>query len=100
VSDGLATQKEFQEEAMVDFAPQAAAPADAAAPPGQPGMPMPNMPGPGRPMNIPMPNGQPPFNRFYPQQPGQVGPPGPNLPQSVINMQRRRMRGIIQSGQQ
>jgi hypothetical protein len=74
-----------------------------AAPPGEPGMPMPNMPVPGRPMNFPMPNGQPPYNRFFPPQPGQPGQPGVpgmNLPQSVINMQRRRMRGIIQSGQQ
>jgi hypothetical protein len=74
--------------------------AAAAAPAGQPGMPMPNMPVPGRPMNFPGPNGQPPYNRFFPPQPGQAGPGGVGLPQSVINMQRRRMRGIIQSGQQ
>jgi hypothetical protein len=74
---------------------------NAAAPPnpGEPGMPLPIMPGQARPGNFPMPNGQPPFNRFFPQQPGQAGQPGFNLPQSVINMQRRRMRGLIQSGQ-
>jgi hypothetical protein len=76
----------------------------AAAPPGPPGMPGPPgirlPPMPGRPPNFPMQNGQPMFNRFYQQQPGIQGPQNNNLPQSIINMQRRRVRsGMIQSGQ-
>jgi hypothetical protein len=92
------------EKATLEFDEQtvkAVAAAAAAAPPGPPGMRLPPMPMPGRPMNFPMPNGMPQFNRFYPQQPGQaMVPPGAaNLPPSVLNMQRRRMRGLIQSGQ-
>jgi hypothetical protein len=84
---------EFDEQTVKSVATTAAA-----APPNQPGIRLPPMPG-GRPMNFPMQNGQPAFNRFYQQQPG-YGPAGMNLPQSVINMQRRRVRsGMIQSGQ-
>jgi hypothetical protein len=63
--------------------------------PGQPGMVrLPTLP-----RNFPMQNGPPTFNRFYPQPPpGMAGPQPINLPQSLMNNQRRRVRGLIQSG--
>ena len=72
--------------------------ATAAADNEPPGVRLPMLPG-GRPINLP--NAQPQFNRFYPQQPGQpmAGPPGMNLPQGMINVQRRRFRGVIPAGQ-
>jgi hypothetical protein len=61
---------------------------------GQVGIRLPTLPGQGRPLPFPVqPNGQPGFNRFFPGQPGQVGPSIP-----AIDMQRRRIRGLIPSG--
>ncbi len=88
------------EKATLEFDEQTIKSAAVATAPNQPGIRMPMMPGQGRPPNFQGPNGMP-FNRFAPPQPGQpAGPAGINLPQSVINAQRRRFRGIIQSGQQ
>ena len=73
--------------------------AQAGPPPGVPGVRLPMMPGQPRPINFPPQNAPPVFNHFYPRQPGMAGPPGVNLPQSVMGIQRRRVRGLIQSGQ-
>jgi hypothetical protein len=69
--------------------------------PGPPGIHLPMIPGQGRPMTFPVQNGQPQFNRFFPQQPGQVAPAPPDNSQNPATaaLQRRRVRGLIQSGQ-
>jgi hypothetical protein len=76
--------------------------AGSSAPQMPPGVRLPTMPGQGRPMNFPIQNGQPQnVNRFFPPPPSQAGPMPANNPLSpaVINAQRRRVRGLIQSGQ-
>jgi len=73
-------------------------PPGAVAPPGQPGMRLPALPGQGRPVGFPMQNGQNGRYRVFPQQP-QVQPQAPGMPPNAgapIDIRRRR---VIQSGQ-
>jgi hypothetical protein len=83
------------EKATLEFDEAAMKTATQSAPPPIPNVPgglrMPTFPG-GRPPGFQV---GPGFNGYFP--PG-AGPGGPNLPQSIYN-QRRRIRGLIQSGQ-